>query len=73
MNVKKTTSENAKREQLKRIKMWKCLHGINMVKDHSITYQRDRGQRYIAIKERLPSAGVNIYRYISASFVNLDQ
>lgn len=23
--------------------MWKCLHGINMVKDHSITYQRDRG------------------------------
>lgn len=56
--------------------MWKCLHGINMVKDHSITYQREREREdrgTFAIKERLPSAGVNIYRYISASFVNLDQ
>lgn len=33
--------------------------------------REDRGT--FAIKERLPSAGVNIYRYISASFVNLDQ
>lgn len=36
-------------------------------------YYLPERQRYIAIKERLPSAGVNIYRYISASFDNLDQ
>lgn len=46
---KKKTPENTKKEHLKK-KTWKCLHGINMVKDHSITYQR--GQRYIAIKMR---------------------
>lgn len=72
-NERKKNIWKCKERTIKNNKMWKCLHGINMVKDHSITYQRDRGQRYIAIKERLPSAGVNIYRYISASFVNLDQ
>lgn len=40
----------------------RCLHGINnMAKDHTISYQREKTKRSIAIKDRLSSAGVNIY------------
>lgn len=36
-------------------------------------YLQEREQRYIAIKVRGSSAGVNIYIYISASCLHLEQ
>lgn len=53
----------------------KCLHGIkNMAKYHTNTYQKEKTEVHRK-KERLPSAGVNIYIciYISASCLHLEE